>query len=369
MTVKFVDLDRQYQAIKGEVREGIESVLESGAFIMGPQLRAFEREFAAYCGTRFAVGVGSGTAALTLALRALGVERGDEIIIPANTYIATALAVSEAGAVPVIVDVDQRTYNIAPDRIEAAIGPRTKAIIPVHLYGRVADIEPIRAIASKHGLFVLEDACQAHGATAGGRRAGALGDVAAFSFYPGKNLGAYGDGGAVTTDDPMLYERLLALRDFGQREKYRHQIKGTNSRLDTLQAAILSVKLRHLDKWNARRREAARMYDALFDGSPVQTVPLLPSEDSVYHLYVVRVPDRDAVMRSLRERDIQYGIHYPIPIHLQPAYAELRHLEGSLPVTERYAREILSLPMFGEITDEEIELTASTVIDACKAIA
>ncbi len=369
MTIKFVDLGRQYESIKDEVLPSVQAVFSSAAFIMGPQLRQFEEEFAAYCGTKFAIGVGSGTAALELALRAKGIGAGDEVIIPANTYIATALAVSQTGAQPVLVDVDEQTYNIDPELIEAAITPRTKAIIPVHLFGRVADMERINAIAQRHGLFVLEDACQAHGVRLGGKRAGSLGDAAAFSFYPGKNLGAYGDGGAITTNDQALHENLARLRDFGQSRKYHHEIKAGNSRLDTVQAAILSVKLRRLDSWNDGRRKAARLYDELFAGSPVRTAPLQPGEDSVYHLYVVRVPDREMVMNALQEHDIQCGIHYPIPIHLQNAYAELRGLEGKLPVTERLAGEILSLPMFGEITDEEVRTVASVVLDACRVAA
>lgn len=367
MTIKFVDLGRQYRTIEREVREAIDDVLASGAFIMGPQLAAFEAAFAAYCGTRFCVGVGSGTAALELALQALGLGPGDEVILPANTYIATALAVASAGGKPVLVDVDERTSCLDPAALEAAVTPRTVGIVPVHLYGRPAAMEAILALAAKRGLFVLEDACQAHGARALGKRVGAFGHAAAFSFYPGKNLGAYGDGGAVTTDDPALFERLRMLRDFGQTRKYHHEIKGTNSRLDTLQAAILSVKLQHLDAWNQRRRGAAATYERLFAGSDVVAPQLEPGEDSVWHLYVVRVPDRAAAIDALAAAGIQSGIHYPIPIHRQDAFAELRGLEGALPVTERLAPEILSLPMFPEITDEEIERVAGVVLGAVRA--
>jgi len=369
LTIKFVDLGRQYRDIQAEIRVAIDDVLETGAFIMGPQLRAFEANFAAYCGAKYCVGVGSGTAALELALLGLGLEPGDEVILPANTYIATAIAVSAAGGKPVLVDVDERTSNIDPALIEAAITSRTVGILPVHLYGRPAAIGEILTIAEKHGLFVLEDACQAHGARALGKRVGTFGKAAAFSFYPGKNLGAYGDGGAITTDDAALYERLLQLRDFGQTRKYHHETKGTNSRLDTVQAAILSVKLKRLDAWNDRRRAAAKTYERLFSGSDVVTPALAVGEDSVWHLYVVRVPDRAHVMDALAAADIQSGIHYPIPIHQQGAYAELHDLRGNLPVTERLAPEILSLPIFPEITGEELERVASTVIEAVRVSA
>jgi dTDP-4-amino-4,6-dideoxygalactose transaminase len=368
LTIKFVDLGRQYRDIQEEVRAAIDDVLETGAFIMGPQLARFEADFAAYSGSKFCVGVGSGTAALELALHALGLAPGDEVIVPANTYIATAIAVSSAGGKPVLVDVDERTSNIDPARIAAAITPRTVGILPVHLYGRPAAIGEILAIAEKHGLFVLEDACQAHGARALGKRVGTFGKAAAFSFYPGKNLGAYGDGGAITTDDASLYERLLQLRDFGQTRKYHHDIKGTNSRLDTVQAAILGVKLKRLDTWNEQRRAAAATYERLFAGSGVIT-PALGPGDSVWHLYVVRVPERERVMRALAAADIQCGIHYPIPIHQQGAYAELHGLAGSLPVTERLAPEILSLPMFPEITEAELQRVAGTVIEAVRVSA
>jgi dTDP-4-amino-4,6-dideoxygalactose transaminase len=369
LTIKFVDLGRQYREIRDEVRAAIDDVLETDAFIMGPQLTSFEANFAAYSGAKYCVGVGSGTAALELALLGLGLERGDEVILPANTYIATAIAVSSAGGTPVLVDVDERSSNIDPARIEAAITPRTVGILPVHLYGRPAALGEIMAIARKHGLFVLEDACQAHGARALGKRVGTFGKAAAFSFYPGKNLGAYGDGGAVTTDDAELYERLLQLRNFGQTRKYHHEIKGTNSRLDTVQAAILGVKLKRLDDWNERRRVAAKVYELLFSGSSVRTPALADGEDSVWHLYVVRVPDRAHVMEALAAAGIQSGIHYPIPIHQQAAYADLRDLRGNLPVTERLAPEILSLPMFPEITDDELARVAGTVIDAVRVSA
>ncbi|MBV9103721.1 MAG: DegT/DnrJ/EryC1/StrS family aminotransferase, partial [Candidatus Eremiobacteraeota bacterium] len=292
MTVPFVDLKRQFRTIEPEIRPAIEGVLESCAFIMGPEMRAFEQEFARYCDVRHCVGVASGTAAIELALRALDIGPGDEVIIPANTYVASALAVTATGASVVLVDVDPVSANIDADVLERAFTPRTKAIMPVHLYGRPADMESILAVARRHGCFVVEDAAQAHGARYRDRLAGGLADIACFSFYPGKNLGAYGDGGAVTTNDPALYDRLILLRDFGQRRKYEHLIKGTNSRLDTLQAAILSVKLRHLDRWNARRREAAQLYNELLRELPDVAVPDISKEcESVFHLYVIEVPD------------------------------------------------------------------------------
>jgi len=363
VTVPFVDLKRQFRTIEPEIRPAIEGVLESCAFIMGPEMRAFEQEFARYCDVRHCVGVASGTAAIELALRALDIGPGDEVIIPANTYVASALAVTATGASVVLVDVDPVSANIDADVLERAFTPRTKAIMPVHLYGRPADMESILAVARRHGCFVVEDAAQAHGARYRDRLAGGLADIACFSFYPGKNLGAYGDGGAVTTNDPALYDRLILLRDFGQRRKYEHLIKGTNSRLDTLQAAVLSVKLRHLDRWNARRREAAQLYNELLRELPDVAVPDISKEcESVFHLYVIEVPDRSNVIEALEGAGVQYGIHYPIPIHRQPAYTELA--SGSFPVTERRAERILSLPMFGEITDDEIRYTSSVIARA-----
>lgn len=365
MAIKFVDLRRQYETIRDEIEIAIQQALESADFVMGTELRKFEEDFARYCGTRYAVGVGSGTSALQIALQGLGLEPGSEVIIPANTYIATALAVTQAGGTPILVDVDSETYAVGPRAIEAAISPRTAGIIPVHLYGRVAPMDSLLSLAHSRGLFVLEDACQAHGAMLNGKRAGSFGHAAAFSFYPGKNLGAYGDGGAVTTNDQHLYERMLTLRDFGQVRKYHHTIKGTNSRLDTIQAAVLRVKLARLDGWNAQRRNAAAVYDEFFRSSPVSVSSFRPNENPVHHLYVVRVQNRDCITATLRNSDIEFGIHYPTPIHLQPAYSELKGLAGTLPVTERYAKEILSLPMFPEITVGEIERVATVILSEC----
>jgi dTDP-4-amino-4,6-dideoxygalactose transaminase len=367
--VNFVDLPRQYQALEPEIRAALDGVLTRADFILGDDVAAFETEFAAYCGTRYCVGVGSGTSAIELGLRALGIGAGDEVIIPANTFIASALGISQTGARPVLVDVDPETANIDVSKIEDAITPATKAIMPVHLYGCVAEMERINAIAEKRGIVVVEDACQAHGAAYKGRRAGGFGRLAAFSFYPGKNLGAYGDGGAITTDDQAVYETLVQMRDFGQARKYEHLFKGTNSRLDTIQAAVLRVKLRHLDSWNSGRRAAAALYDRLFEGTPIRSLRYQKYQQPVYHLYVVQVPHRDVTMSALRENQIGCGIHYPIPIHKQPAYAEYNRLIGSFPVTEAAAQRIVSLPMFGEITAEEVQFVAQTVLESAKEVA
>ena len=358
--IPFVDLKAQYRAIESDVQRAVTNVMETTAFILGPDVAAFEAEFARFIGLPHCTGVESGTAALKVALEALGVGRGDEVLMPANTYIACAFAASQLGAIPTFVDM-RDDYLIDVDQIEAAITPRTKVIMPVHLYGQVADIEAIVAIAKRHGVKVLEDVSQAHGAKVGSRRAGTFGDVAGFSFYPGKNLGAYGDGGAICTADAELDDRIRLLHDFGQRKKYEHVIIGGNSRLDSMQAAILRVKLRYLDRWNACRRGAARTYDELLD-CPGITRPLCRDLDGhVYHLYVVRVARRNAALQTLAQSGIQAGIHYPVPVHLQPAYAHLGLRRGAYPRTEAAADEIISLPMFPEITNSQIERVAATL--------
>ncbi|HKU81250.1 MAG TPA: DegT/DnrJ/EryC1/StrS family aminotransferase, partial [Candidatus Tumulicola sp.] len=354
MNVPFVDLKAQYASIRPEVAEAMGEVLESASFILGPAVQRFEREFAAYTGTAHCVGVESGTAALKVALEALGIGPGDEVILPANTYIASAIAVSAVGATPVLVDMND-AYLIDDAEIEAAIGPRTKALMPVHLYGQAVPMEPIVTLARRHGLKVVEDASQAHGARWQGRPAGGIGDVGCFSFYPGKNLGAYGDGGALVTSDAAVAERARLLRDFGQTRKYEHAIKGDNCRLDSLQAAVLSVKLRYIDQWNERRRERAQQYDRLLAQAGFPTPPALARDGHVYHLYVTQVPDRAGVQARLSERGVQTGIHYPIPIHRQPAYAELGYAPGRFPKTERAAERILSLPMFAELTPAQVD--------------
>jgi len=349
-----VDLNAQYRSIAHEILPAVTNVFESAAFIMGPDLDAFEMEFANFVGTQYCVGVESGTAALKVALQAIGVGPGDEVIIPANTYIACAFAVSQVGAIPIMVDIDD-AYHMDVDSIEAAITSKTKAIMPVHLYGQAVDIDRILALAKTNGIKVIEDVSQAHGAMHRGKRAGSFGDVAAFSFYPSKNLGAYGDGGAIVTNDPEIADRVRLLRDFGQRKKYEHWIIGDNCRLDTVQAAVLRVKLRHLDAWNVQRQRAARLYDERIREIGLQP-PIGTNRDGhVYHLYVVALPERDRVIASLAEKNIETGVHYPIPIHLQPAYEHLGIERGRFPKTEAAASVILSLPMFPEITEQQID--------------
>ena len=361
MNVPFVDLRVQHKLLAGELQPAISAVLERGDFILGEDLRLFEVEFASYCEAQHAVGVSSGTAALELALRAFEIGPGDEVITAANTFIATAAAISYAGARPVLVDVDAQSYNIDVSRIEAAVTGRTKAIIPVHLYGHPAEMDPILEIARRRGLVVIEDACQAHGARYRGKRVGSLGHAAAFSFYPAKNLGACGDSGAVVTSDAQVAERIRMLRDHGQKDKYYHTLLGYNHRLDTLQAAILRIKLKYLDQWNAARRRHARLYDELLDGAPVTTPREADRCESAYHLYVIRVQDRDALRAYLHDRGIATGIHYPVPIHLQPAYQQLGYGNGSFPVTEECCAQTLSLPMYAELTPEQIKHVAGAL--------
>ena len=354
-TVPFVDLKAQYQTIRDEVRAEVDNVFESTQFILGDAVEKFERDFASYLGVKHVIGVGSGLDALRLALEAEGIGAGDEVIIPANTFIATALAVSATGAKPVLVDCREDTYQIDPALIEQAITPRTKVIMPVHLYGQAADIAAIVEIARNHGLEVIEDAAQAHGTRFMGQRCGTFGLAGCFSFYPGKNLGAYGDGGAVVTNDDDFAKRVNSLRNYGQKQKYVHVEKGINSRLDTVQAAVLNVKLRHLDDWNAARRAHAAMYsDSLAKDFIVPSID--PRGEHIFHLYVVRTRDRDELQKHLNSRGIQTGIHYPIPIHLQEAYRDLGLGKGSFPVTENLADEIISLPMFPELSQHQIGL-------------
>ncbi|MBV9055133.1 MAG: DegT/DnrJ/EryC1/StrS family aminotransferase [Candidatus Eremiobacteraeota bacterium] len=354
MSVPFVDLKTQFRNLRDEIMPRVLRVMEDATFILGPDVGAFEERFAGYVGTRHCVGVESGTAALQLALEALGIGDGDEVILPANTYIASAIAVSATGASPVLVDCDD-AYLMDASKLDAAVTPRTKAIMPVHLYGQAVPMEPILRCARRHGLRVVEDACQAHGARDAGRAAGSFGDAGVFSFYPGKNLGAYGDGGAVLTDDPELAERVRLLRDFGQRRKYEHSIKAGSCRLDSIQAAVLDVKLAHLDRWNDARRRNARHYDAKLAAIGIEPPRRLTDDGHVYHLYVIEVERRSAVQQFLSECGIATGIHYPIPIHLQQAYADLGLRAGSFPVTERAAHRILSLPMYPELREEQID--------------
>lgn len=343
--VPFLDLRAAYLELKEETDAAISRVLDSGWYLLGRELAGFEAEYAAYTGAGYCVGVGNGLEALVLSLKALGVEPGDEVVVPANTFIATWLAVSYAGATPVPVEPVPGTWNIDPERIEASLTARTKVILPVHLYGQPADLDPILAVARKHGLRVLEDAAQAHGARYQGRRVGAHGDIAAWSFYPGKNLGCYGDGGAMTTNHLALADRVRLLRNYGSRIKYQHQMKGHNSRLDEIQAAALRVKLRHLDAWNGRRQVLAGRYLQALAGRPEIGLPkVIPDAESSWHLFVVDVPGRDRVQAALREAGIETLIHYPIPPHQSEAYAS-DGLWGSLPISEAAARCHLSLPI------------------------
>ncbi len=359
--VPLVDLLAQYALIKAEVAVAIQGVLDHGGYVLGPEVAAFESAFAAFCHAKHCVGVANGTDAIHLILRGLGIGPGDEVILPAFTFVATALGVTQAGADPVLVDVRHDDALIDPALVEAAITPRTRAIMPVHLYGRCCDMAAIRDIAARHGLKVVEDAAQAHGATYCGQRAGSLGDAAAFSFYPGKNLGAYGDGGAITTSDDALAERLRLLRNWGSRIKYHHEEPGLNSRLDTIQAAILGVKLRYLDRWNEARRRWAALYDELLPGiwRPVNHPDCWP----VYHIYAIRTRDRDARVKRLQAAGIGAGIHYPFPVHRLKAYAHLA--VGLFPESEAWAAEELSLPMYPELTGELISGIAAEVVAVC----
>jgi dTDP-4-amino-4,6-dideoxygalactose transaminase len=359
--IPLVDLNAQYRSIKAEIDAAVGAVLENGRFILGPEVEAFEREFSAYCGSAHAVGVNSGTSALHLALLAAGVGEGDEVITAAFTFVATVAAIEYTGARAVLVDVDPSTLTIDPRRIESAITDKTKAIIPVHLYGHPADMDPIMDIARAHSLLVVEDAAQAHGAEYKHRRVGSIGDLGCFSFYPGKNLGAAGDGGAVTTDNDGYAQRLRMLHDWGAEEKYVHVVKGFNFRLDEIQAAILRVKLRRLEAWTELRRRHAHAYSSLFSGSAVDPVGEAGDVRHVYHLYVVRTRERDRVRSELYAAGIQAGIHYPIPAHLQPAYENLGYRRGDFPVSERAADEVLSLPLYPELTSGAVERIARAV--------
>lgn len=355
-TVPFLDLHSQIAPLRDEFDAAIRRVLDTCAFVLGPDVKEFENEWAAYCGTRFALGVDNGTSALQLILRALEIGPGDDVIVPANSFIATAEAVSWAGARPVFADVDAATHLVTAATVEAAITPRTRAVLVVHLFGRTADLAALQALCEARGILLLEDAAQAHGARWNGQRVGSFGVAAGWSFYPGKNLGAFGDGGAITTSDEQLYRTLVQLRDHGQVKKYDHRLVGTNARLDTLQAAVLRIKLRHLDSWNAARRRNAETYAKLLADSEFRLpAPLRSGEDHVYHLYVVRHPQRSAVAQALQENGIGHGLHYPVALHRTSAYAELGYGPGSFPNAEQQAGEILSLPMYAELTDSQIE--------------
>ncbi|MFD9901577.1 DegT/DnrJ/EryC1/StrS family aminotransferase [Mesorhizobium sp. NPDC059025] len=359
--IPFVDLKTQYASIKPEIDAAIQRTLETCLFTLGTEVAEFEKEFAAYSQATFGVGVNTGTSALHLGLLAAGVGPGDEVITSPFTFVATVAAIYYTGATPVLVDIDPATYTIDPAQIEAAVTPATKAIIPIHLYGQPADMDPIMAIARKYGLVVLEDACQAHGAEYKGKRVGAIGDMAAFSFYPGKNLGAYGEGGMLTTDNAGHNRTVRMLRDWGAERRYHHELKGYNYRLEGLQGSVLRVKLRYLDRWTEQRRAIAARYDAMFADSDLPTPFVRDDVRHVYHIYAVRTPDRARWQEALTAQGIQSGIHYPVPVHLLPAYADLGYRRGQFPHAEKAADEVLSLPMFPEFTERQQDVVVAAI--------
>ncbi|MCI0486190.1 MAG: DegT/DnrJ/EryC1/StrS family aminotransferase [Blastocatellia bacterium] len=361
--IAFVDLKAQYLGIKSEIDAAVSGVLESTQFVLGKEVAAFEEEFAAYSGARLGVAVNSGTSALHLALLAAGVGPGDEVITVPFTFVATTAAICYTGARPVFVDIDPKSLTIDTGRIEGAITDRTKAIMPVHLYGQPADMDQVLEIARRHNLAVIEDAAQAHGAEYKGRRVGSMGDLSCFSFYPGKNLGAYGEGGMVVTNDPERARAIRMLRDWGQERKYHHVLKGYNFRMDGIQGAILRVKLRYLEEWTEARRAHARQYERLLADSNLQTPAEMPYARHVYHVYAVRTEERETLQRKLNESGIQTGIHYPIPVHLQEAYSDLGYGRGDFPCSERVADEVLSLPMYAELREADIETVARRMSD------
>ena len=361
MSIPFLDLKAQHQALKAELMEAASRVIDSCAFALGPEVAAFEEEFAAHQSAKFAVGVNTGTSALHLALLAGGIGPGDEVITVAHTFMATVSSIRYAGAKPVFVDIDPVSYTMDPKLVEKAITKHTKAIMPVHLYGQPADLDPLMDIARKHNLLLIEDACQAHGAEYKGKRVGSIGHMAAFSFYPGKNLGACGEGGAFVTNDPEFNKKVRMLRDWGQEKRYHHVLEGFNYRMDGMQGALLRVKLKHLPAWTEARRKHAALYGKLFEGSAVRFPREMPYAKHVYHLYSLSAGNRDAVHKTLGDKGIATGFHYPIPVHLQPCFESLGYKKGSLPHTEKAAAEQISIPMFAELTDEQIrEIVAAT---------
>jgi dTDP-4-amino-4,6-dideoxygalactose transaminase len=359
--IPFVDLQAQYRSLKAEIDAAVGRVLDNAQFVLGPAVSSFEQEFAAYCTTREAIAVNTGTSALHLALLASGVGPDDEVITVPFTFVATVAAIEYAGARPVFVDIEPEFATMDPAAIEAAITPRTKAIVPVHLYGQPADMDPILEIARRRGLAVIEDACQAHGAEYHGRRCGAMGTLGCFSFYPGKNLGAYGEGGAVVTNDPALAAQIRLLRSWGEETRYLHKYRGFNYRMDGIQGAILGVKLRYLERWTEARRAHAATYARLLAGTGVSVPRERPGGRHVHHVYAVRLAQRDAWRAALTDAGVQTGVHYPIPVHLQPAYADLGYERGDFPVAERLAEEVLSLPMFPELTETQIGEVAAVL--------
>jgi|SRR5437868_9946881 dTDP-4-amino-4,6-dideoxygalactose transaminase len=363
--VPYLDLKAQYRSIKREIDEAVARVLDSGQFVLGPEVAQFEREFAAYCRAAECIALNSGTSALHLALLAAGVGPGDEVITVPFTFVASVATILYVGAKPVLVDIEPRTFNMNPDALQSAITPRTKAIMPVHLYGHPADMNPIMDIAGRHKLVVIEDAAQAHGARYNDRAVGSIGDIACFSFYPAKNLGAYGEGGAVTTSNPQYARTVRMLRDWGQERKYHHVLHGYNCRMEGFQGAILRVKLRHLESWTEARRAIVKKYDQLLAGSDFVLPAEMPWARHVYHLYTLRAKNRDALQAALLNEGIQTGIHYATPVHLQPAYAGLGYGPSSLPESEKAAKEVLSLPLYPELTDSQVH----TVCEAFAGLA
>lgn len=363
MKVPFVDLQSMHRSLEPELLEVFSRVLHSSTFVLGPEVKEFESAFAEYVGTSHCVALSNGTAALHLSLLALGVGPGDEVITVSHTFIATAEAISAVGAQPIFVDIDPVSYTMDPALLARAISPRTRAIIPVHIYGQTADMDAILEVANRHGIPVIEDACQAHGAEYKGHRAGSLGAAGCFSFYPGKNLGACGEGGAVTTDDPDLAHRIAMWRDHGSRQKYVHQFPGLNMRMDGVQGGVLAVKLKHLDRWNEERRNVAAQYATTLSGTDI----VLPAEKSwgrhVYHLYVIQADDRDTLRQRLQQAGIETGLHYPIPLHLQEAYVSSGYKRGSFPVTEALAGRLLSLPIYPGMSSESVARVAAEVME------
>jgi dTDP-4-amino-4,6-dideoxygalactose transaminase len=366
--IPFVDLKAQYAGIKDEIAVAIQGVLESCQFTLGSEVAALEKEFAVYSGAREAMGVNSGTSALHLALLAADIGPGDEVITVPFTFVATAAAIHYTGATPVYVDIDPKTFNMDPAKVEAAITRNTRAIMPVHLYGHPADMGPIVEIARRHGLIVIEDAAQAHGAEYKGRRVGSLADMACFSFYPGKNLGAYGEAGMVTTDNPDYAKRIRMLRDWGAEQKYHHVLKGYNFRMEGIQGAVLRVKMRHIEAWTEARRAAARYYDQAFAGSGIETPRQSNDTRHVYHVYAVRSPERARWQQELTAKGVQTGIHYPIPVHLQPAYADARWQRGDFPHSEKASNEVLSLPMYPELNRVQQDEVVAAVLETAKQL-
>ena len=360
MEIKYLDLQAQYKSIKHDIDEEIHKILDSSSYVLGKAVADFESSYAIYCQSKYCIGVNNGTNALLLALKALDVGPGDEVVTSANTFIATISAIVQSGARPILVDVDPISRNIDPQLLKMAISPRTKVIIPVHLYGRVADMDPILKIAEEHNIKILEDSCQSHGANYKGKRAGSFGHVSAFSFYPGKNLGAYGEAGAIVTNDEKLDREIRKLRDHGSEKKYYHDVIGYNARMEGLQGAVLGVKLRHLDLWNSERKRVAKLYNSLLKN--VKTPQMHPDYKQVFHLYVIETDKRDTLMKYLKdEHKIVTLIHYPIPNHLQKALDYLGYKKGDFPVTEQLAEQILSLPIYPEMPDEHVEFVAEKI--------